>query len=287
LKAERKKSGTVIAALAVVIVLVVGAAYFAFTLPPAVTRTGTTTSQQSSLSTIEASSTTSASSHTYSASSSLTTSSSTTSSSATSAATTSASLTSGSGEVIETLSPPVPTFASDLLLNYTLNLSTIGVTPNQVSLNVTGPSGFPLSLAPTQVSLAAPVPVTLSGRPSPGLAPGIYPITVTATGSGKVYSEQLTLHVVKYLVVIGIFFFAPQNYTVPVGSTVYWLRLNGVVGCGCNDGSMNVVFQDPTLPTSATLQQFDTFTYTFTKPGTFPYTCTLQQDMSATLTVTP
>lgn len=74
------------------------------------------------------------------------------------------------------------------------------------------------------------------------------------------------------------FAFAPANLTVPVGSTVTWTNKDEephtVVA---NDGS----FHSPGMGSQAT------FSYTFTKAGTFDYVCSIHPYMHATVVVTP
>jgi plastocyanin len=73
------------------------------------------------------------------------------------------------------------------------------------------------------------------------------------------------------------FAFAPATLTVPAGSTVTWTNKDEephtVVA---NDGS----FHSPGMGSQAT------FSYTFTKPGTFEYVCSIHPYMHATVVVT-
>jgi plastocyanin len=73
------------------------------------------------------------------------------------------------------------------------------------------------------------------------------------------------------------FTFAPVTLTVPAGSTVTWTNLDEephtVVA---NDGS----FHSPGMGTQAT------FSYTFTKAGSFDYVCSIHPFMHATVVVT-
>jgi plastocyanin len=73
------------------------------------------------------------------------------------------------------------------------------------------------------------------------------------------------------------FAFAPATLTVPAGSTVTWTNKDEephtVVA---NDGS----FHSPGMGSQAT------FSYTFTKAGTFDYVCSIHPYMHATVVVT-
>jgi amicyanin len=76
------------------------------------------------------------------------------------------------------------------------------------------------------------------------------------------------------------FAFAPGATTVKVGTTVTWTNQD----------------QDPHTVTSAgsggplrspTLQQGQSYRYTFSTPGRYDYLCTIHPFMTATVTVTP
>ena len=77
-------------------------------------------------------------------------------------------------------------------------------------------------------------------------------------------------------VTIKNFDFQPMAVTVPVGGTVTWKNLDGephtVTGV---DGSFR----------SAALDEDDTFSFTFAKPGVYKYLCTIHPKMTATVTV--
>jgi plastocyanin len=80
-------------------------------------------------------------------------------------------------------------------------------------------------------------------------------------------------------VAIENFAFAPAALTVPVGTTVTWTNQDSdahtVTSTG-KGGPLN----------SKAMNTGDTFSYTFTKAGTFPYLCTIHPFMTATVTVT-
>jgi len=77
------------------------------------------------------------------------------------------------------------------------------------------------------------------------------------------------LRVVKFLVVTVGTQFLPQNLTVPINSTVYWIRLNGVLS-QYDNGQHNVVFVNSSLPKSPALQQWDAYSYQFAASGDYP-----------------
>jgi plastocyanin len=72
------------------------------------------------------------------------------------------------------------------------------------------------------------------------------------------------------------FSFSPANVTVPVGTTVRWT--NG------DDIPHTVVSDDKTFK-SKVLDTDDMFAYTFTKPGTYNYFCSIHPKMVAKVVV--
>jgi len=73
------------------------------------------------------------------------------------------------------------------------------------------------------------------------------------------------------------FQFGPGDLTVSVGDTVTWRNdENDVPHTSTADGG---------LWDSATLRAGDTYSFTFTEPGTYTYLCTIHPSMTATITV--
>ena len=77
-------------------------------------------------------------------------------------------------------------------------------------------------------------------------------------------------------VTIKNFMFSPMNLTVSAGTTVTWKNLDGEPHL--------VVSLDGTFRSQA-LDQNDTFSFKFDKPGTYKYLCTIHPVMKATITV--
>jgi amicyanin len=73
------------------------------------------------------------------------------------------------------------------------------------------------------------------------------------------------------------FAFGPTSATVKVGSTVTWTN---------NDAVDHTVTFDGKTIDSGDLNRGDTFSHTFTKPGTYHYICTIHPFMHGTVTVT-
>ena len=74
------------------------------------------------------------------------------------------------------------------------------------------------------------------------------------------------------------FTFGPETLTVPVDSTVTWLNKDDVPHVvASNDG----VFRSKALDTD------DKYSYTFTKPGTYEYFCSVHPKMVGKIIVVP
>jgi plastocyanin len=70
--------------------------------------------------------------------------------------------------------------------------------------------------------------------------------------------------------------FMPMTVTVPVGGTVTWKNL---------DGEPHTVTSTDGAFRSQALDEDDTYTFKFTKPGVYQYICTIHPKMRATVTV--
>jgi plastocyanin len=74
------------------------------------------------------------------------------------------------------------------------------------------------------------------------------------------------------------FGFNPAKLTVATGTTVTWTF---------EDQALHNATADDETFMSPSLNNGKTFKYTFTKPGTYTYICTIHQYMHGTITVTP
>lgn len=75
---------------------------------------------------------------------------------------------------------------------------------------------------------------------------------------------------------INNFAFNPGNLSVNVGDTVTWIN---------NDSTNHTVTSSTNAWASRTLTPGQSFTHTFTQPGSFSYTCTIHPSMTGTITV--
>jgi plastocyanin len=80
-------------------------------------------------------------------------------------------------------------------------------------------------------------------------------------------------------VAIKNFAFAPLALTVKVGAKVTWTNDDADAHTVTSQGSGGPL-------NSAAMNTGDTFSYTFTTPGTYRYLCTIHPFMTATVTVT-
>ena len=79
------------------------------------------------------------------------------------------------------------------------------------------------------------------------------------------------------LVQITNFAFAPAVITVVAGATVTWTN---------EDSTQHDVFAPPVGLKSPVLNQNDSYTHTFSRPGTYPYICSIHPFMQGTVVVT-
>jgi len=92
--------------------------------------------------------------------------------------------------------------------------------------------------------------------------------TLAATPDDKPASEAA--------VKIDNFSFSPATITVPAGTTVRWTNRDDI--------PHTVVSEDKTFK-SKVLDTDEQFTYTFTKPGTYSYFCSIHPKMTAKVVV--
>ena len=81
----------------------------------------------------------------------------------------------------------------------------------------------------------------------------------------------------KYQIKIDNFSFAPPTLTVPAGATVTWVNQDDV--------PHNIVSSEGKTLKSPVMDTDEKFSYTFTKPGTYPYYCGIHPKMTAKVIV--
>jgi plastocyanin len=91
---------------------------------------------------------------------------------------------------------------------------------------------------------------------------GVFPIASAQAAAAEVQIDQFT--------------FAPQQVTVKAGTTVTWLN---------DDDVPHTVASSTKLFKSKTLDTKDSFSFTFTTPGTYEYFCSLHPHMTGAVVV--
>ncbi len=77
------------------------------------------------------------------------------------------------------------------------------------------------------------------------------------------------------------FAFSPETLTVRTGTTVTWVNQDEAVHQIDTDGGVPVTFTSPSLDKGASYE------FTFTRPGTYAYHCTIHPAMKGTIIVEP
>jgi len=125
------------------------------------------------------------------------------------------------------------------------------------------------------VALATVAGLAACGGQSSAVAPGApstsMPMSAPATTAASAPVAADTVSIKNFA-------FAPANVTVKVGTTVTWTN---------TDQEAHTVTAKNGAFTSPALSNGSTYHYTFTKPGTYDYLCTIHPFMTATVVVTP
>jgi plastocyanin len=107
----------------------------------------------------------------------------------------------------------------------------------------------------------------------PVAASGCGSSTSTSAGSGPTSSVTASS---GHRVVISDFAFKPSTLTGPAGTKVTFTNQDSTLHTATGSGSFD----------SGNLKQGQSYTYTFTKPGTYDYICSIHQYMRGTVVVT-
>jgi plastocyanin len=101
----------------------------------------------------------------------------------------------------------------------------------------------------------------------------VFLVVVVIALSGCVQNEQ---NISPNTVIIQNFAFNPNTLTVPVGTTVTWTN---------KDSAVHNVISDTGAFGSENLNQGNSYSFTFTQAGDYPYTCTIHPSMKGAVTV--
>jgi plastocyanin len=108
------------------------------------------------------------------------------------------------------------------------------------------------------------------------VAPVIIAILLLCAGSPNVMASSDKTSAATTEVKIDNFSFGPQTITVPVGATVIWTNRDDIPHTSV---STEGVFKSKVMDTD------EKFSYTFTKPGTYPYYCSIHPKMTGQVVV--
>jgi plastocyanin len=112
-----------------------------------------------------------------------------------------------------------------------------------------------------------------------GSAPGTSPMPSMSMPMSPPSTGAAAAPVAGDAVAIKNFAFAPATLKVKVGTTVSWTNQDTDAHTVTSTGSGGPLH-------SAALNTHATYSYTFTKPGTYSYLCTIHPFMTATVEVT-
>lgn len=128
-----------------------------------------------------------------------------------------------------------------------------------------GTQGSGYRSIPIALGLVSLMTIVACG-PSPGTAPASTASTTAGTAAA-VGVASVSIQNFKY---------SPDPLTVPVGTTVTWKNL---------DDEAHTLRSADLLIRSNALDQDETYSVKFDKPGTYPYTCSLHPKMHGTIVV--
>jgi plastocyanin len=100
-----------------------------------------------------------------------------------------------------------------------------------------------------------------------------------AVAAPAALSQPKPMHAAATTVTVTIknFMYSPMEMKIPVGGAVTWKNL---------DGEPHTVTSLDGAFRSTALDEGDSFTFRFTKPGTYRYLCSIHPHMTATIVVT-
>ncbi len=101
-------------------------------------------------------------------------------------------------------------------------------------------------------------------------------LLVSLVAMGNKHARAASPNGTSNEVKIDNFSFAPTAVTVATGTTVTWTN---------SDDVPHTVMSDDKIFKSKVLDTDEKFSYTFTKPGTYPYFCSIHPKMTAKIVV--
>ncbi len=180
---------------------------------------------------------------------------------------------------------PPPLLASPDLSSINYSITFAQPINGSYALTTEPPQGLSAEFIPSEVSATGLLATTLRIMCHSATASGDYTIKLEAQSRKSNYSATIEIKVLRYLVVTVGTNFLPQNLTVTGGSTVTWLRLNGVLS-QTDDGSHDIDFSSGVSLVSPTLAQYNSWSYHFTQSGIYDYYCKYHPFMTGEIFVT-
>jgi plastocyanin len=129
------------------------------------------------------------------------------------------------------------------------------------------------SKAPMLCVVSAAVALSGCGSQAAPPAPPARPVALAAAAADD---PAATAQAQEGSISIKNFMFSPTSITVPAGTTVQWKNL---------DGEPHTVTGIEEPFRSGALDQNDSFSFKFSKPGTYRYVCSIHPQMMGTVTV--
>ncbi len=157
--------------------------------------------------------------------------------------------------------------------NFTVVLYSGGDLTGNYSLTAAAHPGlsFEFDSIPVAMSGAGPHGGFVHVSSSSGMNPGTYQVTIKAAGSKGVANQTFDFHVQRNLVMLKGGGGPPVflSLTVKVGDPVTWLSLDGPMSDDQNPWH-TIIFLNTNL-TSGSLEQYESWSHTFTQPGIYKY----------------
>jgi prepilin-type processing-associated H-X9-DG protein len=158
-------------------------------------------------------------------------------------------------------------------LNYTIDISQLDPAVSDVALSATSAvPGVTVTLSPKEFTFFGKYEGVLLGiSVDPSVNASTLPVEISATTAIGVTNASFAFTMDKGLVVVTTLvngLVKPTTIHVTAGQTVTWLDLIQVDDDG--NGPTNITFLDGSA-SSPTLVQFDLWSHTFSKPGSYAY----------------
>ncbi|MFI9363291.1 cupredoxin family copper-binding protein [Kitasatospora sp. NPDC053057] len=161
----------------------------------------------------------------------------------------------------------------------TVCLAAVAVAGALGLLSACGGSSHP---GPTGALSPGPGQTSLAGFPGASGTSGTAAVSASpSTSSPSPASGQPSAPAAANAVTIKNFAYSPPTLTVKAGTKVTWTNTDPDAHTVTSKQGSGGPLQSAALATN------DTYSYTFTQPGTYPYYCTIHPFMTATVEVTP